>query len=350
MVNTKRQNRVMVVDNHQASMAALTRILESAGFAVTAVASTEQALVAAEDVPDAFIVDVELPGIDGFELCQRLRQDPRYRFTPIIMMTDLEQGAILRRAFAAGCDDFLNKPLEPIVVIARLTGQLQKYEIFAQLDRVRRNLARYISPRLRRLIEQSCSSGDQLPAQQREVCILFSDIRGFTALSQTIPAPMLFSTISRQLGTQVDIVYRHRGYVDKFGGDGIMAVFDSESMAWDACRCALEIMRQTERLHLEDEPPMPVGIGIHMGTVVEGNIGSGEHLDFSVIGNTVNLAARLCGYAHSRDIIVSEHVREAVGSDAEMHFVEPQQAHIRGLRNPIRLYRLVGGGEAEREQ
>lgn len=336
----------MVVDSHHASAAVLTRILESAGFAVTAIDNAEAALVAADDVPDAFIIDVEMPDIDGFELCQRLRQDPRYRFTPIILMTELEQGAVLRRAFAAGGDDFLNKPLEPIIVIARLTGQLQKYEIFAQLDRVRRNLARYISPRLRRLIEQSCSGG-QLPPQQREVCILFSDIRGFTALSQTIPAPMLFSTISRQLGAQVDVVYRHRGYVDKFGGDGIMAVFDSDSMAWDACRCALEIMRLTESMHSEDEPPMPVGVGIHMGTVVEGNIGSGEHLDFSVIGNTVNLAARLCGYAHSRDIIVSEHVREAVGEDPELRFVEPQQAHIRGLRKPIRLYRLTSDNETE---
>lgn len=350
MGNTKRQNRVLVVDSHPASVAALTRILESAGFAVTAAENTEQALAAAEDVPDAFIIDVEMPDMDGFELCQRLRQDPRYRFTPIIMMTALEEGSVLRRAFAAGCDDFLQKPLEPIAVIARLTGQLQKYEIFAQLDRVRRNLARYISPRLRRLIEESSNGSGYLPPQEREVCILFSDIRGFTALSQTIPAPMLFSTISRQLGAQVDAVYRHRGYVDKFGGDGIMAVFDSDCMAWDACHCALEIMRLTESMRSDDVPPMPVGIGIHMGMVVEGNIGSGEHLDFSVIGNTVNLAARLCGYAHSRDIIVSEHVREAVGDDPELRFVEPQQAHIRGLREPIRLYRLVRVESAERRQ
>jgi adenylate cyclase len=106
-------------------------------------------------------------------------------------------------------------------------------------------------------------------------------------------------------------------------------------------------MRLTESMQQDDEPPMPVGIGIHMGTVVEGNIGSGEHLDFSVIGNTVNLAARLCGYAHSRDIIVSEHVRAAVGDDAQLRFVEPQEAHIRGLRNPIGLYRLVAAGSTE---
>jgi class 3 adenylate cyclase len=349
MENTKRQSRVMVVDSHQESSTVLTRILESAGFSVTVASDAEQALTAAEDAPDAFIIDVEMPDIDGIELCQHLRNDARYRFTPIIMTTGLEQGAILRRAFAAGCDDFLHKPLEPVVVIARLTGQLQKYKVFSQLDRVRRNLARYISPRLRRLIEQSSTAGDQLPPLEREVCILFSDIRGFTALSQTIPPPLLFSTISRQLGEQVEVVYRHRGYVDKFGGDGIMAVFDGERMAWDACCCALEIMRLSESAQQHDEPPMPVGIGIHLGAVVEGNIGSGEHLDYSVIGNTVNLAARLCGYAHSRDIIVSENVRAAVDSESGLRFVEPQQARIRGLHSPIRLYRLLGPGEPEEQ-
>lgn len=340
MEQTKRQTTVLVVDKHHASQRELQRILESVGFMVIVAESAEEAR-AVSPVPDAVLVDIETPTMGGLDFCQDLRGDPRYRFIPLLVTTSKDQGAVLRRAFAAGCDDVLEKPLQPLVVIARLIGQLRKYEVAAELEQVRRNLARYISPRLRRLIEQSGEVVEALPAQEREVCILFSDIRGFTALSQAISPVLLFSTISQQLGAQVDVVYRHRGYVDKFGGDGIMAVFDGPDMARDACRCALEIMRQTESLQLEDGPPMPVGIGIHMGAVVEGNIGSGEHLDFSVIGNTVNLAARLCGHAQPQDIIVSDVVREAVGSDAEMHFIEPQKVQIRGLRRPIELYRLV---------
>jgi adenylate cyclase len=339
----------MIVDDHRLSRTVLGRILDAAHFQIEMAENGAQALeLVADHEPDAFIVDVEMPVMDGIELCQQLRNNPRFRFTPIILMTAVEGGAIMRRAFAAGCDDFLEKPLEPVVVMARLSGQLQKYEIFRQLERVRRNVARYISPRLRQMIESSADSGELPPAVEREVCILFSDIRGFTALSQTIPPSMLFSTISHQLGAQVDVVYRHRGYVDKFGGDGIMAVFDGDCMAWDACRCALEIMRVSETMQGEDEPPMPVGIGIHQGVVVEGNIGSGEHLDYSVIGNTVNLAARLCGYAHSRDIIVSESVQATIGDDVALQFIEPRQAQIRGLREPIQLYRLVGAEEAGR--
>jgi len=347
MTTTERQRTIMVVDDHRLSRTVLGRILHAANYRVEMAENGEEALAAVADhVPDAFIIDVEMPVMGGIELCQRLRADPRFRLIPILMMTALDEGTVLRRAFAAGCDDFLDKPLEPVVVMARLFGQLQKYEIFRQLELVRRNLARYISPRLRQMIERSCRDGQQPPPVERQVCILFSDIRGFTALSQKIPPAALFSTISRQLGAQVDVVYRHRGYVDKFGGDGIMAVFDGDSMAWDACRCALEIMRVSETMQQPGDPPMPVGIGIHQGLVVEGNIGSGDHLDYSVIGNTVNLAARLCGYAHSRDIIVSDEVRRAVGDDPDLQFVEPRQAHIRGLRDPIQLYRLVTSEEA----
>lgn len=342
MEQHERQRSIMVVDDHRFSRTVLARILGAAGFAVEVAESGEQALEKVADrCPDAFIIDVEMPGMGGIELCQRLRADPRFRLIPILMMTALEEGSTLRRAFASGCDDFLEKPLAPLVVTARLNGQLQKYDTFRQLDRVRQNLARYISPRLRKMIESRAPGEDFPPPVERDVCILFSDIRGFTALSQKIQPSLLFSTISRHLGAQVDVVYRHRGYVDKFGGDGIMAVFDGECMVLDACQCALEIMAAAEQLTpAEGAPPMPVGIGIHMGPVVEGNIGTTDHLDYSVIGNTVNLAARLCGYAHSRDIIVSEAVRQAVGEDEKLSFTEPRQAQIRGLRAPIQLYRL----------
>mgnify|MGYP001229624202 CR=1 FL=1 len=337
----KRQRCIMVVDDDATSRTMLDRILSAAGFVVEAVESAEAALQRLADFePDAFVLDVEMPGMNGIELCQRLRADARFRFRPILMMTGSDSAQTLRRAFAAGCDDFLEKPPTPLVVTARLGGQLQKYEVFRQLDRVRQNLSRYISPRVRQMIETVVDTGRTPPPRERDVCILFSDIRGFTALSQKIEPGLVFSTISRHLGAQVDAVYRHRGYIDKFGGDGIMAVFDGDDMAWDACQCALEIMDLAERMEPEDGvPPMPIGIGIHMGKVVEGNIGTTEHLDYSVIGNTVNLAARLCGYAHSKDIIVSEAVRAAV-NDPALGFVDPREAHIRGLREPILLYRL----------
>jgi len=338
---------VLVVDDHRFSRTVLTRILEAAGYDVATAESGERGLELMETTrPDALIVDVEMPGMSGIELCRRLREDPANLDLPIVIITALEDSALLRSAFDAGCDDFLQKPLEPLVVTVRLKNLIAKAEYHRQLERVRRNLARYISPRIRQVVESTAASGNLPPPEEQEVCILFSDIRGFTALSQTISPSDLFSAVSHHLGCQVESVYRFGGYVDKFGGDGIMAVFDGSSMARNACHCALEIMNTASDGAIIPFQPVPLGIGIHMGPVVAGNIGSGEHLDYSVIGNTVNLAARLCGYALSMDIVVSEAVYRRAASDPELFFTAPRKTRIRGLREAIMLYNLNVGREA----
>ncbi len=180
------------------------------------------------------------------------------------------------------------------------------------------------------------------PPEEQYLCVMFSDIRGFTALSQKIEPDVLFANVSHHLGTQVDVVYQYGGYVDKFGGDGIMAVFEGEDGAVNACNCALEIMEIAKiSPPVSEKPVMPVGIGIHIGDAMVGNIGGGEHLDYSVIGNTVNLAARLCGYAGPMDIIVSDAVRDAAKDNSHMQFSNGQKAEIRGLSELITLYNLV---------
>lgn len=341
MEESTRQRRILVVDDHRLSRTVTRRILEAAGFGVfTANNGVEGLEMARDSEYDAFILDVEMPGMDGIELCRRLRGEPGYRHVPILMSTASDDRRMLQRAFAAGCDDFLRKPLEPLVMTARLRGLLEKSEYALQLERVRENLARYVSPRIRQMVEAGVGTEEDAQPVEREVCVLFSDIRGFTALSQKITPAKLFATVSRNLGKQVDAVYRHGGYVDKFAGDGIMAVFDGPRMTGDACGCALEIVEQSRSSASQDGFRMPLGIGIHQGPVVLGNIGSGKHLDYSAIGNTVNLAARLCGDAHSMDIVVSSAVRDALRESPEFHFAHPSRTRVRGLDEEITVFRL----------
>lgn len=332
-----------MVDDHRFSRTVLSRILNAAGYRVEVAKSALEALeLVRSHEPDAFILDTEMPGMDGIELCWRLREQARFRVTPILVCTTNEDRYLLRSAFTAGCDDFLVKPLEPLLVVARLGGLLKKSDYYKQLERIRADLARYVSPRIRKLIERrAADQSASPPPQQREVCILFSDIRGFTALSQSIEPTELFRAVSQHLGTQVECVYTHHGYVDKFGGDGVMAVFDGEEMAYDACRCALDIMERVSTLPpLSDDSPVPVGVGIHAGPVVIGNIGSGDHLDYTAIGETVNVAARLCGHADPMTIIVSEAVHDRVAGASELAFGKGESVIIRGLGMPVTLYHL----------
>lgn len=354
MVAASEKPTVLVVDDHRFSRTVLTRILSAAEYDVEVCEDGERALEWLEsNTPAAFVLDAEMPGMDGIELCWRLREDPRFRTAPILVSTANEDRYLLRAAFTAGCDDFLVKPLEPLVVVARLGSLLKKAQYYQELEEIRHELSRYVSPRIRKLIERQVSidapTGNE-PALM-DACILFSDIRGFTALSRTIDPTALFQTVSDHLGSQVDCVYRHQGYVDKFGGDGLMAIFDGESMASDACNCAIDIMERVNSINGAGVGhPVPLGIGIHAGPVVVGNIGSGEHLDYTAIGDTVNIAARLCGQAEAEDIIVSEAVQGSAELPEGFEFADPAEAAIRGLDEPFLLYHLRERRRARRKK
>lgn len=179
-----------------------------------------------------------------------------------------------------------------------------------------------------------------LPEQQ-DVCVMFSDVHGFTQLSQELEPTTLFNVLSRHLGMQVDRVYRHGGYIDKFAGDGIMAVFDSDQRVTEACRCALEIMETTQSESMgRNERMLGLGIGIHSGTALVGNIGSDKHLDYSVIGETVNLAARLCGCVEPLSIVVSENIVSAAGTEPDLYLTALCQAKVRGVCDAVTVFNV----------
>ncbi len=341
---------VLVVDDDATSRRLLARMLAGEGYTVLEAASAEDGLrVALRSTVDAFLLDVRMPRMGGIELCRRLRMVARYRMAPILFVTAVDEERSLREAFAAGGDDFITKPFSAVVLRARLGAHLQKLEYYRQLERVRRNLARYVSPRTQQLVEAYTVTGILPPPIAREVCVLFSDIRGFTALAHEIPPVQLFDILSRHLGVQVDLVYSHGGYIDKFGGDGVMAVFEGPQKSENACRCALDILEAAAADPANQERPLlQVGIGIHTGEALIGNIGSEEHLDYSVIGQTVNIASRLCDLAEPAAVVVSEAVARGV-RDEGLRFGPARTAWVHGLREPVTVraleppYRPAGG-------
>ena len=290
---------ILIADDDRTGRMVLTQMLRNEGFRVIEADRGEKCLfLAMEKHVDGFLMDINMPGLNGVELCRRLRKIDRYRVTPIICVTADDEESTLAQAFDASADDFITKPVKLAALRARLTAHLQKNDYLCETQRVRDNLSRYISTRTQMMVEAYSVTGILPAPEEYDVTVMFSDFRGFTELSQAIEPNILFDELSRQLGMQVDTVYHNGGYIDKFGGDGIMAVFDGDDQAWKACNCALDIMDVTRReASTTDHEPLRLGIGIHAGKTLVGNIGSDEHLDYSVIGETVNLAARLCGVA-----------------------------------------------------
>jgi adenylate cyclase len=336
------EKTVLITDDDRTVRTVLARILQADGYRVLEAERGEKCLfLSKERQIDAFLIDLNLPGLDGVELCKRIRAIERYRFTPIICITLVDEESLVGRAFEAGADDFITKPVNSYTLRARLGGRLQKMEYLREMERVRTNLSKFISRRTQTMVEAYSITGVLPTPEEHDVCVLFSDVRGFTQLSQELEPNMLFNALSAHLGMQVDCVYRHGGYIDKFAGDGVMAIFDSDNRTLEACECALEIMDLTgSKKHLDDMHVLQLGIGIHAGVALIGNIGSDQHLDYSVIGETVNLAARLCGYAEPMSIVVSEVVRNAAMRFEGILFTAPCQVPIRGLKHPITVYNL----------
>jgi class 3 adenylate cyclase len=333
--------KVLVVDDTSVSRMLAADMLKTAGAEPLEAGSGEEALrIARTTTVDAFLLDVRMGDLNGIDLCRMLRAMPQYRSTPIIFVTAVDQREVLQWALEAGADDFIPKPLHAMVLRRRLANLMQKSTYLMEVESMSRSLALYVSPRTQEIARRYATSGALPPPERREVCVMFSDARGFTEMSQEMEPETVFELLSSHLAAQVDVVYRQGGYIDKYSGDGIMAVFDGPDMAFDCCRCALEILDGSRKLAAHGgSQAMRVGIGIHQGVAMVGNLGSADHLDYTIVGRTVNLAARLCGVA-SQSIVVSQAVRDAVGRSTDLAFTTERAASIRGFREPIIVYDL----------
>ena len=336
---------ILLVDDMGSLRVLVSALLSASGAAVLQAASGEEAIkVVARERIDAFVVDIQMPGMDGIELCRRFRGIEGHSDTPIVFITTMDESSVLERALEAGGDDFISKPIHVAVLRARLNNLLQRTAYLKQAQLMSLSLQRYVSPRTEE-IARIYASTRVLPAPKRQdACILFSDVRGFTELSQEMEPETLLHALSGHLATQVSLVYEHGGYVDKFAGDGIMAVFDGEGMVQKACLCALDMLDASRR-HLETEGLRihQMGIGIHRGDAVIGNLGSVEHLDYTLIGKTVNLAARLCSMAESLSIVVSQAVRDALGEDPRIVVGKERRVSVRGFKELLSVYDLARG-------
>src|SRR5580698_4293112 len=175
---TKR--RVMIVDDDEAVRSLLAGLVEQEGYEAFPADSAKSAIsLASREQITAFLLCMDSPEINGPTLCRTIRGMADYKLVPIIFVAGTNSN--LTEAFAAGCDDLINKPIDPLVLRARLNGHIQRTESFQQLDRTRKILDQYLSKRTREVAEIAAQTGVLPSPEQREVVILFTDIRGFTA-------------------------------------------------------------------------------------------------------------------------------------------------------------------------
>src|SRR5213082_1933419 len=207
------------------------------------------------------------------------------------------------------------------------------------------NFQRYFSPNIAQVIAQQQDAG-RLPSEKRPVVLFFSDIRGFTPMSETMSPDAIARLLTAYFSEMVEVVFEHGGTLDKFIGDAIRSLWGAPLARADdadrAMRAAVAMQRALERLNevwrLEGRPALEVGIGINVGEVFAGNIGSDRRLEYTVIGDAVNTASRLCSSAGPNEILISEGFFEQLKQPPKVDPLEPIQ--VKGKSKKVPVYRV----------
>ena len=212
--------------------------------------------------------------------------------------------------------------------------------------RERRDLQKFISSSTMERVRSNV--GYELAAGQRlELTIFFSDMRGFTSLSENKQPEEVVAMLNACLSIQAEKVKRFSGDIDKFVGDCVVAIFSGDDMALNAIRCAIEIQKAIQGWNAAnpEKDPLAIGVGIVTGEVVLGSIGSQDRQDFTVVGSNVNLCSRLCAKAAAHEVMLAESTYQRVRDLVAAERLEPME--VKGFSRPVEVYRMRLGGEAK---
>lgn len=312
--------RILVVDDDWLNRDLLRAYLTSSGSEVLTAADGLAALelVLGPGAPlDLALIDIQMPRMDGLELCRQLKAAPQTRFVPVIIVTALDSEDEKLKAIEAGADDFVTKPYNSTVLLTRVRSLLRLKKLHDDLESrnhlLRQVLDGYVSEDVADILLTDPERYLKLGGEARVVTVLFVDIRGFTRFTEEHSAPLVVETLNRVFRALSHVVFAHRGTFDKYLGDGLMAFYGAPIAGDDDARravdSAIEMQRRFHDLTIEAGPAMlglGLGIGMHTGEAIVGNIGSDRVMDYTVVGDTVNVAKRLQEAAAAGQTLVSE--------------------------------------------
>jgi adenylate cyclase len=370
---------ILVVDDTPQNIKVLDAILSPRGYTVVSAASGAEALQKVRsDVPDLILLDILMPGMSGYEVAQRLRADPTTRLLPIVMVTALGAQEEKVKAIESGADDFLTKPVNQLELLARVKSLLRIKDYHdtietqaAQLaewnrtleERVQRQvqelerlarLRRFLAPQLAEVIA-SDQHEQVLESHRREITVVFCDLRGFTAFSETTEPEEVTGVLREFHAAMGELIYRYEGTLERFTGDGMMIFFNDPLPCSDpaerAIHMAISMRSRVAELKARWQRrghQLDFAVGVAMGYATLGKIGFEGRFDYAAIGTVTNLAARLCDEAKGNQILVSQRIYSAVEAVVEAETVG--ELSLKGFSRPILGYNIIGLKEAPADQ
>jgi len=347
---------ILIADDRPETVQLVRDLLMMEGYQVVTAIDGQEALDRIrKNLPDLVLLDLNMPRLNGYEVCQQLKADPTTADIPVLMLTAWAEPDQRVKGLQVGAEDYLAKPFDHRELLARIRTRIRAKQ---ETDRlrvaqrtIRETFERYVPPHV---VEQLLADPTQvaLGGAQQMVTVLFADLRGYTTLAETLPPDQLVDVLNGHLTAAAQAVLAYDGTISQYAGDLVMAIFNAPlpqpDHALRAVQAAQRLRHEMTRYHadLPLELRMEFGVGIASGEAVVGNIGANELLHYTTIGDTVNLAHRLEEIADGGEILLTETTRQLL-ADTPVRVKPKGLTSIRGRSESIAVYALLGLTEGE---
>jgi two-component system sensor histidine kinase ChiS len=366
--------QILLVDDNTTNLQILHQTLDGRGYRLLIAKNGERALAIAHEVkPSLILLDIMMPGMDGFEVCRRLKADPEMGEIPVIFLSALDDTADKVKGLDLGAVDYISKPFQAEEVIARVNTHLTISSLKKSLaeknkalqasneildERVKERTAELVElitayecfvPRefLSLLDKESILQirlGDQI---NQEMTVMFADVRGWTMLSEGMSPQENFNFINAYLRRVSPVIKEHGGFIDQYYGDGVMALFpeapDGAVMAAIAMHAA--VSGYNKEREKEGFQPIGIGVGLHTGDLMLGIIGSEERMQGAVVADAVNLAARLerLTRIYGTSVTLSETTLSRLKEPDKYKHRFVDKVRVKGKKESVTVYEVFDG-------
>ena len=364
---------ILIVDDTPNNLSLLTELLRDRYRIRAATTGTKALELAAANPPDLVLLDVMMPGLNGYEVLERMRADARLQSVPVIMISAVDEIESVIRCIELGAEDYLPKPFNPTLLRARIGASLERKRLHDAVQAQARQLAEWNQKLERRVEEQlhqlarlgrlkdffapqvaasiiDGGADDILKSHRCEVVVVISDMRGFTAFTDRSAPEEVMSVLAEYHGVMGRLIIAHQGTLEHFEGDGMTIFFNDPiklpQPALNAVRMALMMQEHFVPLGAAWKKrgfDLDLGIGIAQGYATLGAIGFEGRWEYSVIGSVTNLAARLCSEAKGGQTLIEQKAMASLE-----HLVRADslgEMTLKGIAYPVLVYNVTGLGE-----
>lgn len=334
---------MLVVDDNRVNRLLLTHALEQNGHRVSTAENGRIAMdMLRAKTYDVILLDIDMPEMNGFEVLDALLKDDHLRDLPVIMTSASDELDRVVKCIEMGAEDYLVKPLNPVLLRARVNASLEKKRL---RDQQRKLFRTFATPEV---AEQLLREGFSLGGKYVTASVMFADIRSFTSLSEKQDPSDTIGLLNNYFALMFDAITANGGMVNQMEGDGMMAIFGAPVYHAEhrehAVRAALEMIELlnvfNEQRALQDKRQIKIGIGIATGKVIAGYTGTQHRATYTCVGDTVNVAARIEAHTKvtGKPILFDQYTREGLPEDIQ---AEPLgEVLFKGKEQPIHIFAL----------